>query len=79
MFTMTRGSRLSSIFVLVIAWTKHMINKTALWKMGTKITVIFIIRKKLLEFLEQLMKKEGLENLNSKTLMNIKKAVEYSD
>jgi ribosomal 50S subunit-associated protein YjgA (DUF615 family) len=50
--------------ILRISWTEKITNKEVLEKAGTKRSLISTIRKRQLEFLGHVMRKEGLENLS---------------
>ena len=49
--------------MLKIPWTDHVTNEEVLKKIGTKRKLLTSVRKRLLEFLGHVMRKESLENL----------------
>ena len=46
-----------------ISWTDHVINEEVLRKAGKERSLMKFIRKRQLQFLGHIMRKEGLENL----------------
>ena len=49
--------------MLKIPWTDHVTNEEVLKKIGTERKLLLAVRKRQLEFLGYVMRKESLENL----------------
>ena len=64
-----------SIRILRISWTDRVTNEEVLRRAGVKRTLLKVIRKRQLEFLGHVMRKEQLENLSITGKFNGKRSI----